>query len=106
MVGFSIQLSGEVGGCRGTIADANGVLDQPFIDGFCGVGHEDAAAEIGLGEDVGEAHRMVEVEAINHCVSRRLFWSWNGRKDGIEWDKRLYGQGSSLSLSKGAIAER
>ena len=68
VVGFSVELGGKI--CGGSaIADPDGVLDQPFVDGFCGVGHENATTEIGLGQDVGEAHCVVEVEAVYLHVS-------------------------------------
>ena len=51
----------QVGG-RGRVADAHRVLDQPAVDGFGGVGHEDAAFERGFAEDVWEGGDVVEVE--------------------------------------------
>lgn len=35
------------------VPDAHTVLDQPFVDGLRGVGHEDASPEVCLGHDVG-----------------------------------------------------
>ena len=58
----------EVGG-GGRVADADGVLDQPAVDGFCGVGHEDAAFEGGFAQDVGEGGDVVEVETGEGFVS-------------------------------------
>lgn len=39
--------SGSVG-----ILHADGVLHEPFVDGFCRVCHVNAASEVGFGEDV------------------------------------------------------
>ena len=63
VIGFGVEGGALVGG-GGDILDAHRVLDEPFVNGFCGVGHEDAAAEVGLGEDVGKGGGMVEVKAV------------------------------------------
>lgn len=44
------------------VPDPHAVLDQPLVDGLCGMGHEDASAKIGLCHDVGQACGMVQVE--------------------------------------------
>ena len=35
------------------------VLDEPFVDCFCGMSHEDATSEIGLCENVRQRGGMV-----------------------------------------------
>lgn len=63
VVGFRVEGGALVGGGR-DVLDAHGVLDKPFVDGLCGMSHEDATAEVGFGEDVGEGGGMVEVKAV------------------------------------------
>lgn len=63
VVGFGVERGALIGG-GGDILDAHRVLDEPLVDGLCRVGHEDAAAEVCFGEDVGEGGGMVEVEAM------------------------------------------
>ncbi len=53
------ELGGRVGG---GVADAHTVLDEPLVDGLGRVCHEDAAAEVGLGQDIGERGGVVDVE--------------------------------------------
>jgi hypothetical protein len=47
-------------------------LDQPFVDGFGWVGHEDATFEVGLSQDVGKGGGMVEMETGVGLVSSAL----------------------------------
>lgn len=49
-------------GCR--IAHTHVILDQPFVDGLGGMGHEDPALEIRLAENIWKSGRVVDVEAI------------------------------------------
>lgn len=51
MVLFGIHLDLGFGVAR-HVADADGVLYEPFVDGFCGMCHEDTAFEVGLCEDI------------------------------------------------------
>lgn len=69
MIGLSVELGREVGG-RGAIADTDRVLDQPLVNCFCGMGHEDTTAEVRLGEDIGKTHCVVEVETRMVSVSK------------------------------------
>ena len=47
VIGFGVEL-----GCKvrrgGAVADADRVLNQPFVDCFCRMGHEDTATKIGF----------------------------------------------------------
>ena len=45
------------------------VLHQPFVDGFCGMGHVDTACEVRFGEDIGEGGSVVHVETVEGDVS-------------------------------------
>jgi hypothetical protein len=47
-------------------------LDQPFVDGFSGMGHEDSAFEIGLCENIRKRSCMVEMETGTWCISNGL----------------------------------
>lgn len=46
------------------VADAYAVLDEPLVDGLGWMGHEDAASEVGLGQDIGEGGGMVDMETV------------------------------------------
>ena len=53
MVGLSVHLDLGLGVAR-HVAHADRVLDQPLVDCFGGMCHEDTALEVGLGQDVGQ----------------------------------------------------
>lgn len=56
------------------ILHTHGVLHEPFINGFGGVGHIDGCVEGGLGQDVGEGGCVVHVEAIQTLHVSDLEW--------------------------------
>ena len=37
-------------------------MNEPFVDGFGGMGHEDSTFEVGFGEDIRKGSGMVEME--------------------------------------------
>lgn len=49
-----VFLSVDEGGCwvGRCVADTDTVLDKPFVDSLGGMGHEDSASEVGLGQDI------------------------------------------------------
>ena len=68
MVLFGVdELRGWVGR---RVADAHAVLDEPLVDGLGGMGHEDAALEVGLGQDIREGGGMVNVETMPWSATR------------------------------------
>ena len=65
-VGFVVELVDVAVGAGGGdvgVLHADAVLHEVFVDGFGGVGHVDAAGEVGFAEDVGEGGGVVHVEA-------------------------------------------
>lgn len=65
---FGVEGGTLIGGGR-SIGHSDRVLDQPFVDGFGWVGHEDSAFEIGFCKDVREGGCMVEMETERFSVS-------------------------------------
>lgn len=58
---FGVERSALVRG-GGRVGYPDRVLDQPFIDGFGWMCHEDSAFKVGFGEDVRESGCVVEME--------------------------------------------
>jgi hypothetical protein len=52
MVGLVVHLDLRHLRRAGHVAHADRILDEPFIDGLCGMCHEDSALEVGLCEDI------------------------------------------------------
>jgi hypothetical protein len=46
-------------------------LDQPLVNGFCRVCHEDSAPEVGLSQDIWQRCGMVHVET-STCQSTEV----------------------------------
>ena len=61
MIRFSVESSSLIGR-GGEILDADTVLDEPFVYSFCGMCHENAAAEISLCENIGKGRGVIEME--------------------------------------------
>lgn len=38
------------------------VLDEPFVDCFCRMGHKDTTSKVGFRQDERQTHRVVKVE--------------------------------------------
>ena len=70
MVGFRVERGSLVGGgC--CVAYTDRVLDEPFVDGFCWMCHEDSAFEVGFGKDIRKGGCMVEMETGLNTISHR-----------------------------------
>ncbi len=52
------------------IPDSYTVLNQPLVDGLGGMGHEDSSLEVGLGHDIRQRSRMVEMETASESISK------------------------------------
>ena len=82
MVLFRVHLDPGLG-VAGHIADTDGVLDEPFVDGFCGMGHKDTALEVGLCEDVWQRGRVIDVKTGHWLVS-----CWRNASERVERARR------------------
>lgn len=67
VIGFIVELN-SVFRRRRHVADADRVLDEPFVDGFRWVSHEDATLEVRVCKDVGQRGGMVNVETGSHTL--------------------------------------
>lgn len=56
-------------------------MNEPFVDGFGGVGHEYSTFEVGFGEDIRKGSGMVEMETeigdvssalVKECMAREI----------------------------------
>ena len=81
MVDLSVHLNLGLSG-TGEIADTDGVLDQPFVYGFCGMRHKDTAFKVCLCENVGKRGSMVNMEtgmvSSSQDISENAVGSQNG----------------------------
>jgi hypothetical protein len=50
------------GRIRGCPSNPDAILDEPFVDGFRWMCHEDSSFEIGFGQYIGKRSRMVDVK--------------------------------------------
>ena len=69
MVCFSVE-RGSLVGRGGEVLDTDAVLDEPFVNRLCRMGHEYTAAEVGLCQDIGKGRCMVEMETRSSVISR------------------------------------
>lgn len=80
--------------------NTNGVLNQPFIDSFCGMCHKHSAPEVCLREHVGEGGGVIDMKTVVMSVfvqytiisaqnaSGKLYIGSQGTQD--RWDNILY----------------
>jgi hypothetical protein len=59
------RLGGRIRGCP---TNPNTVLDEPFVDSFGRVCHEDTAFEIGLCENIWQRSSMVDMETVGESA--------------------------------------
>lgn len=90
----------ERGGWVGRgISDTDAVLDEPGVNGLGGVCHEDPAAEVGLGQDVGERGGMVDVKTSYKLVGGTANIGYMSTVHGVMASKGAAGAAGAAGAS-------
>ena len=72
--------------------NTNGVLNQPFIDSFCGVCHKHSAPEVCLREHVGEGGCVVDMKTVvmSVLVQCTRISALNANVKSCLWDQDMH----------------